>query len=416
MSEEINFLPAEAQPKKKKSRDKEEKATEFSQPAPAGGQAETSGSADKKTKGGFGKLFDLLKKENNGQADSSVDLNIKGKQADINKSREDLLREIKNKGEKLMNPEKEAKKKKNKESKEKNPLKEKLNLAAAYSEKKFFLFSGFRDWLKKRKTAKEKRRQERLILRQAKKGEEEKKKELKKQKRLLKKIQKKQTAPKLPENNNRPLNNLPPVPAKAEPPFNRRRFNILGTNLIKGQEFQFFNWSRAVRINIISILVSLLIIGGVWGYLNWLSRQDSGISENDRKILAKEKELQDLKKEVEKFNRLKDKVREAKDLFNKHIYWTNFFSYLENSTLPGVYYESFSGDLTGKYILPVIAKDFKTFITQLQAFQEDKNYIVSAGTEEVEIKEEKNRTGNVTGESASFEMNFGINQEIFYKQ
>src|SRR3989338_10929658 len=143
MSEEINFLPEAAQPKKKKPRGKEEQTVEFSSPVKIGGKIETGVNPVKKSKGGFGRLFSLLKGGDKSQSDSSVDANAKEelsgrleKSDDINRTREDLLKEIRSKGEKFIKMGKEDRWRQSGAIKEKGPDRNKaLNLESGSRKK-----------------------------------------------------------------------------------------------------------------------------------------------------------------------------------------------------------------------------------------------------------------------------------------
>ena len=57
------------------------------------------------------------------------------------------------------------------------------------------------------------------------------------------------------------------------------------------------------------------------------------------------------------------------ELLNDHIYWSNFFSFLEKNTLPNVFYQDFSGDTGGEYILKARTDNFDSMAKQLKVFR-----------------------------------------------
>lgn len=56
-------------------------------------------------------------------------------------------------------------------------------------------------------------------------------------------------------------------------------------------------------------------------------------------------------------------------MLDEHVYWTQWFSYLERSTLQSVYYTNFSGSTNGTMNLQAIAPDFATVAQQIALFQ-----------------------------------------------
>lgn len=56
-------------------------------------------------------------------------------------------------------------------------------------------------------------------------------------------------------------------------------------------------------------------------------------------------------------------------ILSNHVYWTNFLTFLEDNTLKDVYFESLSGDLTGTYSLPAVARSLDSVSLQLEVFK-----------------------------------------------
>lgn len=68
-------------------------------------------------------------------------------------------------------------------------------------------------------------------------------------------------------------------------------------------------------------------------------------------------------------NTTSDTLTAIQDLLNEHIYWTQWFSFLERQTLSTVYYTNFSGSSSGVMNLEATAPDFSTIAQQLAVFQ-----------------------------------------------
>jgi len=189
---------------------------------------------------------------------------------------------------------------------------------------------------------------------------------------------------------------------------------LIGTNLIHGQEFVFFDWRKAITVNLLTVLLSAVIIIVVWGALEIFNKkQTDNIHPLQTNLAVKEQKINDLTAEVAKFSALRDKVIMVRDILKNHIYWTNFFNFLEENTLADVYYESFKGDLSGTYDLTGTAKDFSTLTAQMKLWQNEKKY-----TNQTTVSDMKNTYMTIGEESTQivqFNINLNINKEVFYK-
>lgn len=190
----------------------------------------------------------------------------------------------------------------------------------------------------------------------------------------------------------------------------------LDTNLVKGQQFAFFNWPRAIKINIAAVVFSLALVGGVWAYLFILSSRPEPLSDLQKQIAAKKQEEINLAAEVEKLSNLRRIAIGAAEILDKHIYWTNFFNLLEANTLADIYFTGFEGSVDGEYSIPAQAKDFAALGQQLQAWQDAKdNNISSVSVDKAELKTQVKSRSNEQGggEYISFGLNLSVNPGIF---
>lgn len=144
-------------------------------------------------------------------------------------------------------------------------------------------------------------------------------------------------------------------------------YNGVKANLIKDQGVLFFNWRDKVLTLVLSLVLCCLAISLVYvGLLIWqkerLSFNQSTLANYDAiniEISKNEKEVQ----EIVDFNK---KLEAVNYLLSNHIYWSNFFSFLEDNTLKDVYFSSFSGDLSGNYKIPAVARNLDAISTQLE--------------------------------------------------
>lgn len=64
-----------------------------------------------------------------------------------------------------------------------------------------------------------------------------------------------------------------------------------------------------------------------------------------------------------------ESVQAVRTLVANHVRWTKFFRWLEEHTLPDVYFAGFRGDIGGKFTLVASTKDFVTLSQQILVFQ-----------------------------------------------
>ncbi len=147
-------------------------------------------------------------------------------------------------------------------------------------------------------------------------------------------------------------------------------YNGVKANLIKDQGVLFFNWQQKILTLALALVLSCLAIGLVYvGLLIWqkerLDNNQSTLANFEAinaEIAKNEREIQD----IVTFNRKLDVVS---FILTNHVYWTNFFSFLENNTLKSVYYEGLNVDITGKYTIPAVARDLDAISLQLEVMK-----------------------------------------------
>lgn len=414
MSTDINFLPKEDQPKRKPAVPLEPRPVVFSDPLAVKEEKINKPDSAAKIKKTFSRFFKPKTtgpNEPNTIAKDQVSLSLGGGDTvNVKEARDNLLRQIKNKSftqEKTTmimaeKPKEGLKPAGNKKISVDFTNKNLVGETAGRNKQPRFDFSA---WLKS-------------IVKKYKEGKL-KRQNVKRERANIK-------AAKIKPNIKSPIM---PEPVKSEPEFFNKKSepterqnsvaaptltageDILRTNLISDQDLAFFDWPKAIKINIIGIVASLLVIAAGFGGVVWLGQKAAPSSSLESKIAEKEQEQKQLTGEVEKLSDLRARVAEIKNILAKHIYWTNFFNLMEKDTLAGVYYDGFEGDISGQYVLPAVASDFKIFNAQMKTWQEEKDNVVSITAPKVETKKSAGSEQDVL----AFEINLTVKPDIFYQ-
>lgn len=191
--------------------------------------------------------------------------------------------------------------------------------------------------------------------------------------------------------------------------------DVLDMNLAEGEIIHYFSWKRASFILLtLIILVILLLLGVSKGISMWGEKrveQNKTFSQNIQEI---EDQIEEAKNEAESLFIFKKKLELANKLLDRHIYWTNFFNYLEESTLEDVYYTDFQGSINGEYSLPVKANDYSVIDSQVKQMRKKEN------TESVEVRKATQKIGRenkeeVAGKRVDLNMKLKIDEQLFIK-
>ncbi len=189
----------------------------------------------------------------------------------------------------------------------------------------------------------------------------------------------------------------------------------LETNLIEKEMVFFFDWQENALIAIIGLVSTVFLLAlGYSGLVYWekshfdkIKELENSYSELDRKIILEAKTIN----EIIDF---KNKSSLVGELLNKHIYWSNFFNWLEENTLADVYFQSFSGDISGNYKLSAQARNYYTVAEQLNFMEANNlNKGILNYTKVQEVGYGRAELGAISG--ANFILEISLNPDIFYK-
>ncbi len=144
---------------------------------------------------------------------------------------------------------------------------------------------------------------------------------------------------------------------------------LFGVNLLPNatnqplQQTPFYRMLRASTVMVMLCTLIYLAMVAYQGFFIWRTHN----------TLA---ELTGLDSEIVTYRTLQSDINQTsttlaaiQDLLNDHLYWSQWFSFLEEYTLPNVYYSNFSGSANGTMNLQAVAPDFTTISQQIAVFK-----------------------------------------------
>jgi len=187
-----------------------------------------------------------------------------------------------------------------------------------------------------------------------------------------------------------------------------RNPKILEVNLIKDEIRISFDWNKNLSVLAVVLFIAGLFLIEIYLGLDWWEKQENlRLQTLSEKIAAVNQEMTKLKSAADEALTYKEKTSEATKLLADHVYWSNFFSWLEKNTLSSVKYGGFEGDLTGKYNLSAKAKSYADISWQVKAF------LNSSSTKAATVTSANTGTGGNAGEvSKNPEVDFTLKLEI----
>jgi len=189
-------------------------------------------------------------------------------------------------------------------------------------------------------------------------------------------------------------------------------YNGIKANLIKDQGLIFFNWRHKILILILSLILCCLVVSLAYvGLFIWQKEKIDAnrVALSNFKAIENEvKKSEDELKEITVFN---NKLNMVSFILSNHVYWTNLLTFLENNTLKDVYFESFTGDLSGKYTVPAVARNLDAISFQLEvmkAYNLMKSVQYSAAQSDTTVKD--------APATVKFNLEMSLDPKIFIKK
>lgn len=196
-----------------------------------------------------------------------------------------------------------------------------------------------------------------------------------------------------------------PAPA----PKNEIRRRVLETNLIQRELVTFFDWRSKIVILAASILAPLAIVGAVYYGLDFY--QKSSQAKNSARVQKFAELGQEISREevgLKEVLAFQSTLKTVSEIFAQHLYWTNFFKFLEDNTIKDVYFKDFQGDTSGNYVLDATAANYGNIAEQVKVFRDNKKITaVSVNGGELAAGDDKNKS------LVKFIFDFSVLKNIF---
>ncbi len=189
--------------------------------------------------------------------------------------------------------------------------------------------------------------------------------------------------------------------------------SVLEMNLAEDQIVNYFNWKRGL-----AILVSMIVLAGIvlasiyWGLTIWGQRRENKNAFFNEKASDMEKDKNYLFKNASEAFIYKKKLELANNLLDNHIYWTNFFNFLEEQTFSDVYYVNFKGNTGGQYTISAQVKDVAMINSQVQRMKD------SEIVKDIKVQRVANppkESEEESEERATFDLILSIDPQLFIK-
>ena len=185
---------------------------------------------------------------------------------------------------------------------------------------------------------------------------------------------------------------------------------VLETNLVKGENvLHFIDWQKNSFTLTLFCFFAVLVVSGAYVWLVlWEKEIDMRIANTEMNVMELSGKIEQAKKDVQEFSALEKKVKLLGQLLEDHIYWTNFFKFLEDNTLTEVFYSGgFSGDNSGNYTFAANAKNFNGISEQLKVFKRN-DYVRS-----VNVKGGKLSSGAEKSAGVNFDLQISVDPKLF---
>jgi len=137
---------------------------------------------------------------------------------------------------------------------------------------------------------------------------------------------------------------------------------------------------RIIRSRLLILIAALAVILPTF-VLVWLYT-DYHFEKIRNEVMVMEREMQFLKAQSEPLLKVRDEIMDleiqaarAEEILNDHIYWTKFFSLLETHTIPNVYFDDFSADISGVIQLEAMGRGLLDIAEQYIVFSQAADFI-----------------------------------------
>lgn len=191
---------------------------------------------------------------------------------------------------------------------------------------------------------------------------------------------------------------------------------VLEVNLIKDESRVDFEINKKISNTLFVLVMVSLFVAEIYLGLNWWSDYETErVQLAENKFNQISKEIKSLRSESEQISILKKRIDSVEELLDNHVYWTSFFSWLEDNTLSSVNYLGFKGDSNGSYALKASTNNFRDISWQVRALLED-SAVLSVSVDSGKVERPDNEdSAQASAEEVQFELDFRVKPQVFKK-
>jgi hypothetical protein len=162
----------------------------------------------------------------------------------------------------------------------------------------------------------------------------------------------------------------PPVQAPAKEAFTGLRVSLMPSEMEGGASPDL---KRGLLIIALVIIVETIIIGGVnlWVMQN-TSKKVAERDELNQRIAALNQTVADRGKEMSSVIDMDRQIQASLENLNQHVYWSSFFSFLEDNARPNVRFTRFTGDVdSSMFTIDILGKSYRDVAEQIVVLREN---------------------------------------------
>ena len=184
---------------------------------------------------------------------------------------------------------------------------------------------------------------------------------------------------------------------------------VLATDLIQREIVTYFNWKSSIVILLLLVFLDILVLfSGYQGLIYWEKNEKQKVEEINQELNGVNMQVMKAKKNLNEITLFQNKIEKVRFVLDHHIYWTNYFKFLEENLLKDINFKGgFIGKTDGKFTFSGETKDFYRLTEQLKYLKNNKNVLVAFSS--------GGSVGGKFGDSVvNFDLELAVNPEIFY--
>lgn len=190
---------------------------------------------------------------------------------------------------------------------------------------------------------------------------------------------------------------------------------IEATNLIAGEDTIIIDWNKNMLFLALAVFAGIFVIVVLYGF-EYFNEQKASLAgqELSQEILALRQQKDKAISNAKTVDALWSKVQKVRALVGRHVYWTNFFKFLEDNTLAEVYYSSgLSGTADGTYSFSVAGPNFATVSKQIKVFK-NSEFVEEVSVGEASLEEDIDPE-KIYQKRVVFDLQLKVKPDIFLK-